>query len=42
MDRDRTLVTGFDPDTGLYDFAVKAGGRVIHFRPGFRARDEVE
>ena len=42
MADDITLVVDLDEDSGFYYFAVKEGGRVLHFRPGFRFREEAE
>ena len=42
MENDITLVVDLDEDSGFYYFAVKEAGRVLHFRPGFRSRQEAE
>lgn len=34
-----TLIVDFDPDIGLWYFAVKEDCMVLHFRHGFRDQD---
>ena len=42
MENNITLVVDLDEDSGFYYFAVKEGRQVLHFRPGFRTREEAE
>lgn len=37
---DITLVVDFDEGIGFYYFVVKEGEETLHFRPGFRTREE--
>lgn len=39
---DITLITDYDEDSGFYYFVVKEGDETLHFRPGFRTREEAE
>lgn len=36
------LIADYDEEIGLYYFVVKAGDEIVHFRPGFRTREEAE
>ena len=40
MSDEITLIVDFDEGIGLYYFVVKEGGETLHFRPGFRTREE--
>ncbi len=42
MASDITLIADFDKAIGLYYFIVKEGSETLHFRPGFRTREEAE
>ncbi len=37
-----TLIVDYDEEIGLYYFVVKQGDETLHFRPGFRTREEAE
>ena len=35
-----TLIVDYDEALGLWYFVIKAGEDVLHFRPGFRTRED--
>jgi hypothetical protein len=37
-----TLIVDYDAQLGLWYFVVKEGEEVIHFRPGFRTREDAQ
>jgi len=37
-----TLMVDYDEELGLWYFVVKEGEEVLHFRPGFRTREEAQ
>jgi len=37
-----TLIVEFNETIGFWQFVVKEEGEIIHFRPGFRTREQAE